>query len=57
MPELPELRTKRPAKKLAVRGVQCAVTQPVVRAFKGNHAAFAGGEYGGLERGLNGFKS
>ncbi len=32
----------------AVRGVKCAVAKAVIGAFKGNDAAFAGGEHRGL---------
>ena len=49
--------TERAAKKIAVRGVERAVAESVIRAFKRDDAAFAGGEHGGFERGFDGFKT
>ena len=45
------------AEKIAVRGVERAVAEPVIRAGKGDDAALAGGQHRGLERGLDGFKT
>ena len=55
--ELAELRTERAAEMFAVRGVERAVAEAVIRAVKRDDAAFAGGEQGGLERGFDGFKT
>ena len=55
--ELAKLRAKRPAKMFAMRGVERAVAESVIRAFKRDDAAFAGGEHRRLERGFDGFKT
>ena len=57
MPELAQLRAKWAAKMFAMRGVERAVAESVIRALKRDDAGFAGGEHRGLERGLHGFKT
>ena len=57
MAELAELRLERAAEMFAVRGIERAVAEAVIRAFKGDDAAFAGGQHGGLERGFDGLKT
>ena len=57
MAELAELFFKRTMKQLAMRGAERAVTEAVISAFKGDHAGFAGGEVGGLQRSLDGLKA
>ncbi len=57
MTELAELRAKRAAEMFAVRGVECAIAEPVISAFKRDDVAFAGGECCRLERGFDGFKT
>ena len=48
---------ERAAEKIAVRGVERAVAESVIRAGEGDDAVFAGGEHGGFERGFDGFKA
>ena len=55
--EFAELRLERLAEIFAVRGVERAVAQPVIRAGEGDHAVPAGGQQRGLERGLNGLEA
>ena len=53
MSELAELIAERAAKMFAVRGIERAVAEAVIRAFKRDDAALAGGKRGGLERGFD----
>ena len=57
MPKLAKLRTERAAEEIAMRGVERAVAESMIRAFERNDPAFAGGKHGGFERGFNGFKA
>ena len=57
MPELAQLGPERAAKMAAVRGIERAVAQPVIRPLKGDHAAFAGREHRRLQRSLHGFEA
>ena len=52
-PNRPNCDSKWPAKMVAVRGVERAVAESVVRAFKGDDSAFARGQQGRLERGFH----
>ena len=51
--ELAELAGKRPAKMRAMRRVERAVAQPVIRALKRDDARFAGRQHRRLQRGLD----
>ena len=53
MAEFSQLRHKRLAEMRAVRGVERAVAEPMIPAFKGNDPRFARGEQGRLEGGFH----
>ena len=55
--KLAELFAERFMEHRAMRGVQRSVPKAVVGTFKGDHARFIGGEQGGLQCGLHGFKT
>ena len=57
MAKLAKLVMERAAEEIAVRDVERAVAEPVIRAGKGNDPLFAGGQHGGFERGFDGFKT
>ena len=55
--ELAELRAERAAEMFAMRRVQRAVAEPMIRALKRDDPALAGGEQRRLERGFDGLKT
>ena len=57
MTELAELVVKRAAEKIAVRHVERAVAESVIRAGEGDDTLFARGEHGRFKRGFDGFKT
>ena len=57
MAELAKLVMERAPEKIAVRDVERAVAESVIRAGKGNDPLFAGGQHGGFERGFDGFEA
>ena len=48
---------ERAAEKIAMRGVERAVAEPVIRAGEGDDPVLAGGQHRRLERGFDGFKT
>ena len=48
---------ERTAEKIAMRGVERAVAEAMIRALECNYPALAGGQQRGFKRGLNGFKT
>ena len=57
MREAAKLLAKRRAEMFAMRGVQRAVTQSMIRAFKRDDAPFAGRQHCRLQRGFHRFKT
>ena len=57
MAEFAKLVMERAAEKIAVRDVERAVAEPVIRAGEGDDALLAGGQHGRFERGFDGFKT
>jgi len=57
MRELTKLRTERATKVFAMRRVERPIAKTVISALERDDAAFARGQHGGLERGLDCFKA
>ena len=56
-PNSPQLRAERPAKMIAMRGVERAVAEAVIRALERDDAGLARGQHRGLERRLDRLKA
>ena len=57
MAEFAKLEMERAAEKIAVRHVERAVAESVIRAGEGDDTVLAGGEHRRFERGFDGFKT
>src|SRR5205814_7235548 len=51
--EFLELQPEGTAEKFAMRGIQCAIAEPVIRALKSNDAIFSASQHGCLQRRLH----